>query len=280
MCLLLLSTADAGQFPKELEVWRGTTPAVDGRIAPGEYGDAVRFSSDDGTWISRFSLPECDEDLFIEGWAKHDGTNLFFAFRIQDDVLYGIDTPRWLPPGNPYAHELSPRGFPWFGDGVELLINASGRWSDSDSAKNEGSASSWQMVCNLTKSRLGGIGTGGLLEGEERSNPVAWENYQRWILAGDMTAVAKLFPDGGGYVVEWMIRPQNTLHLADGQPWNPAETARMGFNIAVQDLDQKFKGQGNPLSIHREEWWAGVRNLNTAPRQWGTLIIHPERRTE
>lgn len=277
---LSLSTVEAGQFPKVLDVWRGATPTLDGQIAPGEYADAVHFSSDDGTWISRFDRPRGDKDLLIEGWAKHDGTNLFFAFRIKDDVLYGIDTPKWLPKDNPHAHELTPRGFPWFGDAVELLINASNRWEDSDRAKNKGNASCWQMVCNLTKSRLGGIGTGGMLEGEERSNPVAWKTYRSWILKGDMQAVAKPFPKGGGYVVEWMIHPRNTLHVACGCPWNPRKTARMGFNIAVQDLDEEHKGWRNPLSIHCEEWWAGVRNLNTAPRQWGTLVIHPERHPE
>ncbi len=44
------------------------------------------------------------------------------------------------------------------------------------------------MVCNLTKSRLGGIGNGGLLEGEPRSSESAWDTYQSWILSGAQQA--------------------------------------------------------------------------------------------
>ena len=47
-------------------------------------------------------------DLALRGWVKHDGKRLYFAFDITDDVLYGIDTPRWLPDENPKAHELTP----------------------------------------------------------------------------------------------------------------------------------------------------------------------------
>jgi SSS family solute:Na+ symporter len=90
-------------------------------------------------------------------------------------------TPRWLPEKNPKAHELTREGWPWFGDEMELLINASNTWKGDENAAGNGS--SWQMVCNLTKSRLGGVGKGGLLEGEPRSDAKAWETYQRWIKA-------------------------------------------------------------------------------------------------
>jgi hypothetical protein len=108
--------------------------------------------------------------------------------------LYGIDTPRWLPANNPKAHDLTRDGFPWFGDEIELLINATNHWTgNQDSA---GNGSSWQMVCNLTKSRKGGIGAGGLLEGEPRRSADAWAKYQEWILSGAQECVAKPKPGG------------------------------------------------------------------------------------
>src|SRR5262249_26782194 len=119
----------------------------------------------------QFSRTVEPRDLSLRGWVKHDSKRLYFAFDITDDVLYGIDTPRWLPDENPKAHELTRAGFPWFGDEMELLINAANRWSGNEQAAGNGS--SWQMVCNLTKSRKGGIGTGGLLEGEPRRDPPA-----------------------------------------------------------------------------------------------------------
>ena len=68
------------------------------------------------------------------------------------------DTERWLPEKNPRAHELTREGWPWFGDEMELLINASNLWKGGENAAGDGT--SWQMVCNLTKSRLGGVGVG------------------------------------------------------------------------------------------------------------------------
>ena len=45
---------------------------------------------------------------------------------------------------------------------------------------------------------IGGVGVGGLLEGEPRSDPKAWETYQRWILSGAMKAVAIDFLGSAG----------------------------------------------------------------------------------
>ena len=154
-----------GEFPRTLDAYRGTTPWLDGVLSPGEWDDATTFTGVAG-WIPQFSPTTDPRDLALRGWVKHDGARLYFAFEITDDVLYGIDTPRWLPEENPQAHLLTPAGFPWFGDEMELLINAANRWQGDENAAGDGS--SWQMVCNLTKSRQGGIGVGGLLEGEPR----------------------------------------------------------------------------------------------------------------
>ncbi len=57
---------------------------------------------------------------------------------------------------------------------MEILMDASnGRAGPFSNQTAVGNGTFWQMVCNLQKSRLGGIGVGGLLEGEPRSSPQA-----------------------------------------------------------------------------------------------------------
>jgi solute:Na+ symporter, SSS family len=71
----------------------GTTPAVDGVVSPGEYADATTFTGV-SDWVPQFSPTRDPKDLSLKGYVKHDGSRLYFAFEITDDVLYGIDTPR------------------------------------------------------------------------------------------------------------------------------------------------------------------------------------------
>src|SRR5437868_2267407 len=220
----------AGDDPRSLQAHPGRTPVLDGVISPGEWDDATVFSGVEG-WKPQFSAVVSPKDLSLKGYVKHDGKRLYFAFDVTDDVLYGIDTPRWLPDENPKAHELSRAGFPWFGDEMELLINASNHWvANEDPA---GNGSSWQMVCNLTKSRKGGVGVGGLLEGEPRSLEGAWNTYQKWILSGAQQAVAKAKPGGHGYIIEWAVNFDPCLEVAPGKFYSTAMGDRaMGLNIA------------------------------------------------
>jgi SSS family solute:Na+ symporter len=272
VCVLALC---AGEFPRELTAYTGTTPTLDGVISPGEWDDATAFTN--AGWIPQFSPTTDSKDLSLKGYVKHDAKRLYFAFDVTDDVLYGIDTPRWLPDENPRAHEFSRAGFPWFGDEMELLINATNHWDgDEDSA---GNGSSWQMVCNLTKSRKGGVGTGGLLEGEPRSLESAWNTYQKWILSGAQEAVAKPKPGGHGYVIEWAVSFDPCLEVAPGMFYSTAMgDRRMGLNIALGDLDEKERGAGNFGHFHHEDWFAGHMNTRTHLREFGTLWIRTAKR--
>ena len=268
---LFCATCIAGEFPRELHAYSGKTPTLDGVISPGEWTDATEFYGVKD-WIPQFSPTTDPKDLALHGYVKHDGKRLYFAFDVADDVLYGIDTPRWLPDQNPKAHELTREGFPWFGDEMELLINATNRWIGNEGAAGNGA--SWQMVCNLTKSRKGGIGTGGLLEGEPRKDPRAWETYQRWILSGAQEAVAKPKPGGKGYIIEWAVNFNPCLEIAPGKFYSTAMGDRaMGLNIALGDLDEKEKGVGNFGNFHHEDWFAGAKDVRTNLKQWGTLWI-------
>jgi len=271
LLLTLCATALAGEFPRKLDAFRGSTPVLDGKISPGEWDDATEFSGV-ADWVPQFSPTTDPKDLALHGYVKHDGRRLYFAFDVTDDVLYGIDTPRWLPDDNPHGHELSRRGYPWFGDEMELLINAANHWTGNREATGDGS--SWQMVCNLTKSRKGGIGTGGLLEGEPRRRANAWHTYQSWILSGAQEAVAKPKPGGKGYIIEWAVNFDPCLEVEQGKFYSVEMGDRpMGLNIALGDLDEKEKGNGNYDHFHHEDWFAGAKDVRTQLRQWGTLWI-------
>jgi SSS family solute:Na+ symporter len=263
----------AGEWPRELRAYRGETPKIDGVLSPGEWDDATRFTGVTN-WSHTFTPTTNPADLALVGYVKHDGAQLYFAFEVTDDVLYGIDTPRWLPDENPKAHELTREGFPWFGDEMELLINAPNRWQGDQCAVGNGA--SWQMVCNLTKSRLGGVGKGGLLEGEPRNEESAWNTYRNWILTGAQRAAVALKPDKKGYVIEWAIKFNPCLEIAPGKFYEATmPPTKMGLNIALGDLDEKEKGKGNVANFHHEEWFAGGQWTRTSLREWGILWMMP-----
>jgi len=265
----------AGEFPRSLNAYPGKTPTLDGVISPGEWDDATTFTN--AGWIPQFSLTTNPTDLSLRGYVKHDSKRLYFAFDVTDDMLYGIDTPRWLPAENPHAHELTRAGFPWFGDEMELLINATNAWTGNENAHGDGE--SWQMVCNLTKSRKGGVGVGGLLEGEPRSKESAWNTYQRWILSGAQECAAKPKRGGRGYVLEWAVNFDPCLEIAPGKFYSTALGDRgVGLNIALGDLDEKARGAGNFGHFHHEDWFAGAKDIRTNLRQFGMLWIRTSKK--
>lgn len=267
----ICAPAKSEAVKRTIRSYLGTSPVLDGKIGRGEWDDATPFSGV-RDWTAEFSPVFQDNDLSLQGFVKHDADWLYFGFDVGDDVLYGIDTTRWLPDENSQAHELTQAGFPWFGDGMEILINATGRWKGDEGA--EGNGFSWQMVCNLTKSRLGGVGVGGLLEGEPRRKTSAWETYRKWIQEGVQRAVAKPKPGGKGYVIEWAIRFEPCLEISNDKFYSPSlGEVSVGLNIAIADLDEKEKGTDNFGNFHHEQWFSGVPQLRTQKRHWGTLQI-------
>jgi len=271
LLLFAPSLLPAGEFQNKLVAFPGRTPKLDGVLSKQEWSDATQFYGVID-WVHTFTPTTNPKDLALHGYVKHDGKRLYFAFDVTDDVLYGIDTPRWLPKENPKAHDLTREGYPWFGDEMELLINATNKWKgDEDSA---GDGTSWQMVCNLTKSRLGGIGKGGLLEGEPRKSEKAWNTYARWIRDRKQEAVVKVKPSGKGYIIEWAVDFDPCVEVEPGKFWSPSMGNRIvGLNIAVGDLDGPEKGAGNFGNFHHEEWFAGHKTTRTQLREWGTLML-------
>ncbi|MCC4834261.1 sodium/solute symporter [Shewanella sp. 10N.7] len=260
----------------EVNVYRGLTPIFDGKVTAEEYSDATQISGVE-QWTAQFSPVKTAQDLSGNVWIKHDGLHLYFAFDITDDVIYGIDTSRWLPKENPQANALTREGFPWFGDGVEVLINAENKWRNEDGELNKGNSRSWQMVASTHKSRLGGVGVAGLLEGEERSMLSAWDTYQRWIFNKDIEVKVhiKTEAEGYGYTMEWKIRPEATLEISSGQFWSAdMPLTQMGLNIAVGDLDHAIDGEGNWGNFHHENWWSGEKDKRTWLKQWGVMNLY------
>ena len=234
---LLLGEQPEKQSNRSLYAFPGKAPVLDGVLEKGEWDDATQFFGVQD-WVPQFSPTVSPVDLSLHGYVKHDGKRLYFAFDVTDDVLYGIETERWLPAQNPKAHELTREGFPWFGDEVEILINSTNQYKAEESVAGNGQ--SWQMVCNLTKSRVGGVGTGGILEGEPRRDERAWNTYRKWIDTKAMECAAKPKPGGKGYILEWAIDFDPCLEVEPGKFYSTAMGNRpLGLNLALGDLDEK-----------------------------------------
>jgi len=269
MAALLLGEQPEKQTNRSLYAFPGKAPVLDGVLEKGEWDDATQFFGVQD-WVPQFSPTTNAADLSLHGFVKHDGKRLYFAFDVTDDVLYGIETERWLPAQNAKAHELTREGFPWFGDEVEILINATNEFKGEESVAGNGQ--SWQMVCNLTKSRLGGVGTGGILEGEPRKDEKAWNTYRKWIETKVMECSAKPKAGGNGYILEWAIDFNPCLEVEPGKFYSTTMGNKpMGLNLALGDLDEKERGEGNFGNFHHEDWFSGAKNVRTQLRHFGTL---------
>lgn len=278
MCLFMILSLNsllltAGNDPKELTVYKGKTPVLDGNIATGEYDDATVFGGT-GDWF-HFSgdKPEF-ADLHVKAWVKHDGKNLYFAFDVTDDVIYGVDVPRWLPDQDQKVHEFTPdHGWPWFGDGIEIFLNPR---NTTEFSKIDGK-NGWIVACSTHKSIEGRLDHGGLIDGEPK-NDFAWNIYRQWIKSGVMKAAVhiKTGVEGKGYVIEWKIAFKPCLEVADGKFWNPEMGAtKMGLNFEIQDLDEKEKGAGNFANMHHIEVWEAEKTGDGNSKAWGSLILNP-----
>ena len=211
-------------------------------------------------------------DSSLRGWVKYDAHSLYFGLEVLDDYLHGIDGPRWCPAGNPACEQLTPQGWPWFGDGVEVLINAAGRQHPVPLASTVvGNSTQWQMVCSLTKSRLGGVGTGGLCEGEPRQSSDAWHTYRRWIDTGTMRCAAQPRRTPRGFVVEFAVRFA-LLQLSPGRPYHTGmpHTA-LGLNLALSDVrltsQQPRHTSQQPRHTSQQPHPPSARPLPAAPPQ-------------
>ena len=274
--------------PKKLDAtlrsYRGATPQLDGVLAPGEYDDAFTFktpfSGGKMQWVDEFSPVLDPAELSMTGFIKHDKKALYLAFNISDDFLYCIQGKRWAPKANPDANVLNRTGWPWFGDEMEVLLNSAGpppqACTNATKRGVVGTKSEWQMVLNLEKSRLGGLGVGGLMEGEPRSSLSAWNNYQSWIESGKMQGAAKVAVQKKGanvWVAEWRIAFE-LMEIKPGQPYSAdMPDTHMSLNLALGDVDTP--AEGNPdYGIRHEQWPCGTPGGRTNLCEFCTFIMH------
>jgi predicted alpha-1,2-mannosidase len=272
------SKVHAGIQPREVNVYRGSTPVLDGIISKGEYDDATSIS-DITNWFHYNKRLHEKSDLSFKAWVKHDGKDMYFAFDITDDVIYGIDIPRWLPDDLPSVHEFTPdKGLPWFGDGIEIFLNP----GNTGDISNTNGKNAWIVACSSHKSFLNKLEKGGLIEGEPKT-AFAWSIYRKWISYGAMKATVRIKSgnEGNGYVIEWKIAANPCLEVKDGTFWNPAMgVVKMGINLEIQDLDEKEKGSGNWANMHHVEVWESVVKNNRYSKTWGTLNMYPGRKPQ
>ena len=284
LALLALLPLAGAVTPAPLHAYAGSTPVLDGLLSPAEWADAVAFGGI-ATFDAGFAPVTDPRDLNISGFVKHDGQRLYLAFNITDDLLYYFQTPPWLPAGNAAAENLTTQGWPWFGDEMEVLINAKNTF-DSIYDEPLGVPGNWQLVCNLHKSRLGGLGVGGMMEGEPRSSETAWSNYQAWIYSRAVECAVRALPgEGGGnvYGIEWAFDFCPLLQTAPGVCYNASAAAgpvEMGLNIALGDTDTPAQGDAT-FGLRHEMWWSGNTscaqhgNCHTLLSYFGTLVMEP-----
>lgn len=264
-------------LPVNMVAWQGSSPSFDGRVEAEEYADASHYTWTED-WIE--SMPqeiESKEDLYFEGWVKHDGEYLYLAFDIVDDLFYGIETDRWLPPQDPHAHVIGERerGRPWFGDMIEILLYTQLMDLQVPVYDVTGDGRGIQIIYNLTKSLEGGVGVPGMLPHGPGRTVENFENNKRWILEDIIETRTQRLDSENRYTVEVRIRLEGGMEIQDGVFWSVDQPDTViGFNLSIGDVDGQDKSPDGRL--HHETWWAGKwtqGDPNKRVKYWGLLIL-------
>lgn len=267
--------------PQAVSAYLGSTPTIDGFLRPSEWEDATRI--DGSNWVDRFNGTLSRADLCVESvWLKHDGHSLFIALNVTDDVLFL--EPEWTPPGNSNVDDFNATGWPWWGDDVELVLNAldTPHANCSVNCSVSGSPRSWQMATNLHKRVLHGAQQfePGIMPSEPRTT--AWPVYLSWIQSGAMFSAVAPFAGAGFYTLEWEISlallPVVPAGGGEPQPWSPAHgRAAYGLNIAVQDVDgpNAVAPSAAAFGLHHEVWWNAATQSPFNLQSLGVLWLEP-----
>ena len=278
ICSLFISFTSlyGGDYPDTLTAYLGTTPTLDGYISEGEYSDAEMITGPQG-WIEPGTVMTDDScDLGFKVWYKHDGNYLYFAFDVSDTIIYAFDTDRWVPDKFPNSNALERTvGRPFFGDGIEIFMNATNR---NDETNSIGDGTFWQTILSTHKSYFGGLEYGGLIQGIPYSE-YAWENYENWYDSAYMKASVRIKSkeEGRGYVAEWRISPDPCLqiHETDSVFVDFSKENKLGINIEFQDVDKKETS--NTAGFQHVVYFAQVEGIHKKyAKSFATLLITPE----
>ena len=80
-------------------------------------------------------------------------------------------------------------------------------------------------------------------------------------------------------MIEWAVNFDPCLEVAPGKFYAVAMGDRkMGLNIALGDLDEKERGNGNFGHFNHEDWFAGAKDVRTNLKQFGTLWMRTGKR--
>jgi len=262
---------------RRMVCWKGATPEFDGRIGPGEYDDATPFEWN-ADWVEAMKQEITSrQDLDFNGWVKHDGEHLYLAFDITDDIFYGIETERWLPRQDEFAHVIGERerGRPWFGDMIEILTFSRMLEIRAPVSDVSGDGRGIQIIYNLTKSLEGGIGVPGMLPHGPNRTVENWDNNRRWILDDIIETRTVIHDLDNSYTVEVRIRLDGGMEIREGEYWTDGTPdTPIGFNLAIGDVDEAEKSPDGLL--HHETWWAGKtvqRGPGPRAKLWGVLVL-------
>ena len=134
---------------------------------------------------------------------------------------YGIETERWLPRQDEFAHVIGERerGRPWFGDMIEILIFGRMLGIGEPVSDVTGDGRGIQIIYNLTKSLEGGIGVPGMLPHGPNRTVENWENNRRWILDDIIETRTVIHDLEDSYTVEVRIRLDGGMEIQEGQYW-------------------------------------------------------------
>lgn len=273
----------AGEYPRTLTAYLGKTPVLDGFISEGEYADAEWLTGLAGWHSDTNGGVSCEDslDLSVKVWYKHDGTYLYFAFDVTDNIMYGFDTERWLPDRNENANnlEFGEGGWPWWGDGLEIMMNPSYTWDETK--KSVGDGTIWQTICNTHKSYAGGLEYGGLIQGVPL-NEYAWTNYENWYDNESMKASVrvKTEEEGSGYVVEWRISPNPCMQKEDNSFVDLSVENMVGINFEFEDVDKPEDGlgSGNLTQFRHVDYMTKLPDYRkNIAKGFATLVLTPEK---
>lgn len=262
---------------RRMVCWKGATPGFDGRVDEGEYDDAASFEWN-AEWVEAMKQDITSrQDLDFKGWIKHDGEHVYLAFDITDDIFYGIETDRWLPQQDEFAHVIGERerGRPWFGDMIEILTFSRMLEIGQPVSDVTGDGRGIQIIYNLTKSLEGGVGVPGMLPHGPNRSVENWENNKRWILDDIIETRTVIHEPDNRYTVEVRIRLDGGMEISESEYWaDGMPDTPIGFNLAVGDVDEAEKTPDGLL--HHETWWAG-KTVRQGPgprvKLWGVLVL-------
>lgn len=272
---VVLSGMTAAETPPipEIRCPLADAPLCDGRVGADEWSDALLVRDFEDPWaydaMADQVRPEYPpDDLACRIRVKHDGERFYMLCEVRDDVLYNVDTDQWAPTDGgdrtpPYWHSPGDaEDWGWWGDCVELAVcaNMSGDYEQFpytgpvDPAR---AGECWKVQGNASYGKL-----------------MVGDVLEAWAESGAMQCAVRRTDDG--YVTEWSVAFDPCFATGEGAFYRPGESAPMGLQLIVLDVDRRQDGEGHWSNIHHQAVWS-YRDAGGKKQRgnWGRLILLP-----